>query len=413
MLSGPKLGYLVAGFPDLTHSHHWSEIAALEAAGVAVTIFSTTPPAGPFAHGWAEVASPRVHYLDIAPQRPRMAHLLRALPRLPVAQMIGDSGLWSDILRWAPAAGALAEACRAAQIHHVHVIGNGPTALIAALAARMGGPTYSITQNGPLAEGGAGQNFKWRGARFGMTATRRILNELRLVLRDDLPVDMAVQATGIDTDFFARDAEDAYRPLRAGEELRLLVVQSLAPDRGIEEALFALRRLLDMGQPAHLVIMGEDRVGGLYRAEIAQQITDLGLGAHCFLTGAMDAGEVRAQMVSAHILIHGGGHDCLGMAMIEAMACGLPVLATPAGGRREILTDGRDGVIVAQRATEALVAGILRIIGNFELAQMMSLHGRVRIEAPFDCRTSAEHLMRGVGFLPAVDLDEAHWGTGG
>lgn len=107
------------------------------------------------------------------------------------------------------------------------------------------------------------------------------------------------------------------------------------------------------------------------------------------------------------------------MAMIEAMSCGLPVLATPAGGRREILTDGRDGVVVAQRSTEALLAGILRIAGNFELAQMMSLHGRVRIEVSFDCRTSADALMRGVGFLPAVDdpphdlPDDGQFGTGG
>lgn len=404
MLSRPKLGYLVPDFPHLTHSHYWSEIATLEAMGVEVMIFSTTPPAT-LTHAWAEAVAPRVQYLDVSPKRPRAKHLLRALPRLPFGQVLaGEPDLVRDLLRWAPAAGALAEACRAARVPHVHVAGNGQGALIAALAARMGGASYSIAQNGPLAEGGAGQNFKWRGARFGTSATQRILNELRLVLRDDLPMRMAVQATGIDTDFFARDAEDAYRPLKAGEELRLLIAQALAPDRGIEDALEALRRVLDAGQPAHLVIMGEDRTGGSYRAEIAARIVDLGLEAHCFLTGAMDAGEVRAQMLSAHILLQGGAHDALGMAMIEAMACGLPVLATPAGGRREILTDGRDGVLVAQKSPQALAEGILRIAANFELAQMMSLHGRVRIEVAFDARTSASHLLREVGLLPQEEV---------
>lgn len=405
MLSRPKLGYLVPDFPDLTHSHYWSEIAALTALGVEVVLFSTRPPATePLTHAWAEAVAPQVQYLDVAPKRPRAGLMVRALPRLPFAQVLGgESGLLRDLLRWAPAAAALAEACRAARIPHVHVAGNGAAALIAALAARMGGASYSIAQNGPLAEGGGGQNFKWRGARFGMAASQRILNELRLVLRDDLPARMAVQPTGIDTDFFARDAEDAYRPLKAGEELRLLLVQALAPDRGVEEALSALRHVLDAGQPAHLVIMGEDRSGGNYCAEIAARIADLGLEGHCFLTGAMDAGEVRAQMLSAHILIHGGAHDALGMAMIEAMACGLPVLATPAGGRREILTDGRDGVLVAQKSADALAQGILRIAQNFELAQMMSLHGRVRIEVAFDARTSASHLMREVGLLPQDD----------
>src|SRR5690606_17813904 len=110
---------------------------------------------------------------------------------------------------------------------HLHVQGAGEGALIAALARRMGGPACSLYLPGPLSEGGAGQGLKWQGLRFATVGTQRGLNELRFVLREALPVRIAVRPQGIDTAFFHRDAP--YVPVRAGEALHLFACGALAP----------------------------------------------------------------------------------------------------------------------------------------------------------------------------------------
>ncbi len=103
----------------------------------------------------------------------------------------------------------------------------GRAALIAALAARMGGPTYSLTLHGPLSIYGPGQNFKWRGARFATVITEKLLNEVKFVLRDDLPPRVVVRAMGVDTDDLKRD--DPYQPYKPGQMLRLFSCGRLNP----------------------------------------------------------------------------------------------------------------------------------------------------------------------------------------
>lgn len=397
----PKLGYLVPDFPGQTHTNCWSEIAALEERGVEVAVFSTRPPAPALMpHDWGRAARARTIWLD--PGGPVAG--LRALPALPLGQIIGERGLGGEMLRAAPAAARLVRHARALGLHHVHVHGAGRGATVAALAARMGGPTYSLHLPGPLSEGGPGQNLKWRGARFATVATARILNEIRFVLREDLPR-VTVQPVGVDTDFFRRDA--AYVPVKPGQEIRLFACGRLDPARGFEDLMKAVRHLLDRGHPATLTIAGEDVAGGAgHRRALEARAAELRLGPHVAFLGAVDAAVVRARLVEAHVFVLPGWHEPLGTALMEAMACGVPVVGTAAGGVRELVTDGRDGILVQPKAPEALVGAILRIAGNPELARMLSLHGRSRIESAFDARIGAERLMREVGFLPMDHQDD-------
>ncbi len=400
MTSRPRLGYLVPRFPGQTHTSAWSEIAALEELGVDVVILSTRlPDPVRMPHEWGRIARMRTTCLgDAGPLA-----FLRGLPALPLGALLGrERGLAAQILTALGPAARLAALSRKRGFRHVHVRGAGEGALIAALAQRMGGPGYSIHLPGPLSSGGPGQNFKWQGARFATVATARVLNEIRFVLRGDLPMRVAVRPAGIDTGFFRRDSP--YVAPRRGEVLRLFACGALEPGKGFDDLLKAVRMMLDRGCDLKLVIAGAeagDSPG--QHARLAALIGELRLGRHVTLAGACDAGAVRESLLAAHVFVLPSWQEPLGTALMEAMACGVPSVATAAGGVRELARDGREALLVQPKRPEELARAILRITDDGELARHLSTMARARIVADFDAVGGAELLMREVGFLPMDD----------
>ncbi|MCC7321180.1 MAG: glycosyltransferase family 4 protein [Rubellimicrobium sp.] len=398
MSSWPKLGYLVPRFPGQTQTAIWCEIAALEERGVAVSLVSTQPPdPALMPHVWGQAALERTFWLGSGGAAPAA---LAALGALPLGHMIrGERGLPRAVLRAMAPARRLVRRARAEGFHHIHVHGAGEGALIAALARRMGGPTWSIHLPGPLSDYGPGQEFKWQGARFATVATARILNEIRFVLRESLPARVTVRPPGVDTAFFRR--EGPLVPGRPGQPLRLFACGELAPAKGFDDLLRAVQILREGGHDARLTIAGEDAQGGSgHRRALEARIAELQLGPHVTLAGATDAAQVREGLLSAQVFVLSSWHEPLGTALMEAMACGVPSVATAAGGVRELVEDGREALLVQPRAPAHLAEAILRIHTNPELARRLSTLARARIEAGFDAGQVAEHLMREAGYLP-------------
>lgn len=396
----PKLGYLVPQFPGQTHIFFWREIAELERRGVEVVLYSTRrPPRGLIAHDWSAEAMARTSYLGSADP----IALLRALPALPrEALLSGERGLLRDLLLAAPAAVRLLGDARARGVAHVHVHSCGRSALIAALARRLGGPSYSLTLHGPLSDYGPGQRFKWRGARFATVITQRILEEIRPLLGPDMPARVLVQPMGVDTERLRRDRP--YEPPAPGEEIRIFSCGRLNIVKGHQDLMAALRLLLDRGRRARLVIAGEDDDGGTgFRRALEARIAGLGLGAHVRLLGAVDEGEVRRQLLAAHVFVLASWHEPLGVALMEAMSCEVPTVGTAAGGVGELIRDGVDGLLVAPKSPEALAGAILRIAEDPALARALAAAGRARILEGFQAGRGAETLLRELG-LPT----EAH-----
>lgn len=82
------------------------------------------------------------------------------------------------------------------------------------------------------------------------------------------------------------------------------------------------------------------------------------------------------------------------LTVLEAQACGIPVLAFAVGGIPEIVEDGLCGLIVRPRDTEALAAAALRLAGDDELVHRLGGHARERAEKDFDARLMAERYVR-------------------
>ncbi|WP_297778842.1 exopolysaccharide biosynthesis GT4 family glycosyltransferase EpsE [uncultured Roseovarius sp.] len=389
-----NLGYLVPQFPGQTHIFFWREIANLERLGAVPHLLSTRPPPpGLVSHDWSDAAIARTTYLG----RPTAGHALTGLLRAPWSAILRErqgGEFVKDVLICLPAARALIAECRARGIGHVHAHSCGRAALICALARLMGGPSYSLTLHGALSDYGPGQGFKWRHASFATIITHRLMAEMRDVLGPDLPADVMVQPMGVDTEDFKRDTP--YLPPAPGAPLRLFSCGRLHRVKGHQDLLSALRLLLDRGIDVQLDIAGEDDAGGTgYRAELQDHLEKLNLGSQARLLGAISGAEVRRHLLAADVFVLASWHEPLGVAYMEAMACGVPTIGTDAGGVRELIDPGESGLLVSPKSPQGLAEAIATLADDPALCARLSETGRARVVQDFRSSQGAETLIAG------------------
>ncbi len=392
------IGYLVPQFPGQTHIFFWREIEALERMGHDVRLFSTrVPPPGLIAHSWSDAAIARTTYLGRVDPAAAAQAAARLIPRgLGLWALGGGPRFARDLALTLAAASQLRTECRAEGIQHVHAHSCGRAALIAALSARMGGPSYSLTLHGPLQDYGPGQRFKWRGASFATVITEVLRREAEATLGDALPARVITRPMGVDTEELRRDTP--YEPVRHGRPMRLFSCARLHMVKGHQDLMSAVRQLLDMGVDVRLEIAGEDDAGGSgYRAVLEQHLKRLRLRDHVKLLGAIDAEAVRQKLLAADAFVLASWSEPLGVAYMEAMACGVPTIGTDAGGVRELIRDGDTGILVPPRNPGALARAIRDFAANPETALHLSRAGRAQVEEHFRSDLGAEVLAAEIG----------------
>lgn len=389
-----RIGYLVPQFPGQTHIFYWREVQALEAMGHEVHLLSTrVPPVGLIAHSWSQDAIARTTYLGEIRPFAAAGALARLLPRRLAGDMLREGpGFARDVALTLSAAEALRDYAEAHRLDHVHVHSCARAALVANLARRLGGVPYSLTLHGPLSDYGPGQRVKWRGASFATVITRKLTDALHAALGDNLPPRMVIRPMGVDTEVLRRDTP--YEPPERGRPVRLFSCGRLNVVKGHQDLMSAMRQLLDQGVDVRLEIAGEDDAGGSgYRTDLEAHLRRLRLQDHVKLLGAIDAGEVRDKLLAAHGFVLASWHEPLGVAYMEAMSCGVPVIGTDAGGVRELIDDGHDGKLVAPKDPTALARAIRDLAQNPETARRLAEAGRSKIERNFRASLGAETLV--------------------
>ncbi len=390
-----KIGYLIPQFPGQTHIFFWRELMELEKLGVDVQIFSTRlPPPSLMSHNWSQTAIERTTYIG----RPKLRDIFSSLFTLPYREIAGAAHqdgktFLKDVLICAPAAKRLLRECRTKGISHVHVHSCARAALIAALANHMGGLSYSLTLHGPMSDYGTGQPMKWRHAKFATIITEKLLAEVCEVLGDDAPAKLVIQPMGVDINEMSRN--NGYKPANPNEKIRLFSCGRLNIVKGHQDLMQAVRILVGRGLDVELEIAGEDDTGGQgYHQVLNTLLQNLGLENRVRLLGAIDVQSVRQKLQDAHIFALASWHEPLGVAYMEAMACGVPTIGTDAGGVRELIQDGINGRLVKPKAPIELADTIQDMINNPDQALALSKEGRNHITKHYRSSLGAEVLKR-------------------
>jgi glycosyltransferase involved in cell wall biosynthesis len=171
----------------------------------------------------------------------------------------------------------------------------------------------------------------------------------------------------------------------------LVAVGTLRWIKGFEYALLTVAELARQGVPVSLDVLGSDpqwgEPGETDRLKAAA--SDLGLEGRVRLCGRLFPEAVRDRLQAADAFIQSSLSEGHPTAVVEAMACGLPIVATDCGGTREAVTHGVEGFLVPPRDWRAAADALLTLWHDAELRLRMGRAGRARVEAEFrlECQT--------------------------
>jgi len=150
----------------------------------------------------------------------------------------------------------------------------------------------------------------------------------------------------------------------------LLMVSRLSHEKGHVDCLEALSRLKSRGAAFRAVIVGE----GPERGAIERAIDRLKLGSEVTLAGHQN--DVRAYFGLASFFLMPSHSEGSPNALLEAMAAGVPIVASRVGGIPEIVENGRTGVLVEPRRPDLLADAIAQLIANPATARRLAENAR-------------------------------------
>ncbi|MGQ9566968.1 MAG: glycosyltransferase family 4 protein [Anaerolineae bacterium] len=170
-----------------------------------------------------------------------------------------------------------------------------------------------------------------------------------------------------------REQVEAFREAKGLPSQFLLFVGTLEPRKNLPAALQALRRLLDAGQAPYLVVVGGRGWG---YAEALRSVDELGLTHHVRLVGFVPLDELVLWYNAATALVYPSLYEGFGLPPLEAMACGLPVVASDRGALPEVV--GEAGLLVDLAIPEQLAEVLTRVWQDADLRTLLRERGLAR-----------------------------------
>jgi glycosyltransferase involved in cell wall biosynthesis len=419
-LSWPRAGtiaYVLTGFPRLSETFIANEIHRLERQGIGLRLFVLKRDEDHPPHPVVERILARPDYLPRTASLtntpflrwlalslpPFLPAILRTAARRPVgfARAVVQTLAQATRAWWAGAwpprvvkeflqAAALADRLRVAtDVRHVHAHFCHGTTTVAWLASLMTGVPFSFTAHArdlyqeTLNPAGL-LGRKLRAARFAITCTEASRSHLS-GFADGVPVHCVYH--GLAEDLAPLLAESPSRLLPTATTVRALGVGRLVPKKGFDVLVEACALLRRRGVAVQLTIAGED---GAHGAEVRRRIVARRLADAVRLAGPLGQTALLAEYRRATVfclpcrVAADGDRDGIPNVLVEAMACGLPVVTTGVSGIPELVVDGVNGLLVPADDPEALAEAVARVHRDPALAERLGRAAQAAVRQRFD-----------------------------
>nr|WP_306453487.1 glycosyltransferase [Clavibacter capsici] len=203
---------------------------------------------------------------------------------------------------------------------------------------------------------------------------------------------------GVDIEHFTPRSyadTDADTDAGSGAPMRVMVVGRLVPRKGVDLAITALGILADRGQrDVELVIVGGsgDAAGATEDAE-ARRLMDAaraaGVADRVRLHGRVSQADMPAVMRSADVVVCAPWYEPFGIVPLEAMASGVPVVASAVGGLTDSVVDGVTGILVPPRDPAAIADALGMLLADPARRRALGRAGRDRMEHGYSWATVA------------------------
>jgi glycosyltransferase involved in cell wall biosynthesis len=288
-----------------------------------------------------------------------------------IAEALGGEGVFVDA-REDASVGELAGILRRLRPRAAHVMDVWPQAVVAARVARV--PRVLVTHHTP--ELPRRDNLAGRAwQQLGWLARPEVIYTSEADRQRDGRRPSHVIPLGIDLDRF-----DGARPALPPDGPRVGNVARLAPQKDHRTLIEAARLVPE----AELVIVGS--------GELREELERAAEGVRVRFLGARD--DVPELLASFDVFAFPSRFEGLCLAVIEAQAAGVPVVATPVGGIRETVVDGETGLLVPPGDPAALAVGIRRLIEDRPAAEAMAAEARRRVRKRYSVERMVAETLR-------------------
>ncbi len=180
-----------------------------------------------------------------------------------------------------------------------------------------------------------------------------------------------------------------YPAAAPGPGTRLLFVGRLAAVKGVPVLLRALAAARAGAPRLTLTLVGD----GPERAATEALVRQLGLQTAVRFAGYRSQSQVAQALAEADILVLPSFAEGVPVVLMEAMAAGLPVIASRVGGVAELVTDGVDGLLLPPGCEDSLASAIARLAVDPDTRARMGAAGRTRVARDFDAAQEAARLL--------------------
>jgi colanic acid/amylovoran biosynthesis glycosyltransferase len=272
------------------------------------------------------------------------------------------------------------------EIKHIHAHWATHPALAAYIIKQLTGISYSFTaHSGDIFFEQSMLEEKIRQASFVVTISEYSRNFL-CNLYDELATQkIHVIHCGIDPEVF-----QTWPSKQLDEQFTIICVARLDREKGHRYLVEACAQLKAQGMNFRCLFVGE----GETRAELEAQIQQLNLTDQITLLGLQPRHRVLELLAQADVKVLPSISEGIPVSLMEALALGLPAVATAISGVPELIEDGQTGLLVPVRDVEALATAISKLYRTRKLGQQLGARGRVKVIEEFNLRISAANLYR-------------------
>ena len=176
---------------------------------------------------------------------------------------------------------------------------------------------------------------------------------------------------------------DATRSEPVGD--RVVSVGALYPVKGFTYLIRAWKTVVAVRPDARLALVG----AGPLRPSLEREAVELGVRDRLEFRGSLPPSQVRRELLSARLMVLPSLSEGLGRVLIEAAACGLPVVATRVGGIPE-LVDDQTGFLVPARDSEAIAEKVIWLLEHPERGEAMEACGRRKMQGVYSTERYVE-----------------------